>query len=171
MNRTAPDVAILMGSKSDWPIMKEAVLTLKTFGVAAEVRVQSAHRTPDEATAFARSAADRGVKIIIAAAGCAAHLAGVLSANTTLPVIGVPLSGGALDGLDALLSTVQMPGGIPVATMAIGKAGAVNAALFAVEILALSNPALREALARHKAALKESVERANAELQTELEQL
>ncbi len=171
MNHTAPEVAILIGSKSDWPIMKEAVLTLKKFGVAAEVRVQSAHRTPDEAAAFARTAADRGVKVIIAAAGCAAHLAGVLSANTTLPVIGVPLSGGALDGLDALLSTVQMPGGIPVATMAIGKAGAVNAAIFAVEILALSNPALREALARHKAALKESVERANAELESELEQL
>ncbi len=171
MNHTAPEVAILIGSKSDWPIMKEAVLTLKKFGVAAEVRVQSAHRTPDEAAAFARTAADRGLKVIIAAAGCAAHLAGVLSANTTLPVIGVPLSGGALDGLDALLSTVQMPGGIPVATMAIGKAGAVNAAIFAVEILALSNPALREALARHKAALKESVERANAELESELEQL
>ncbi len=171
MSSADPEVAILMGSKSDWPIMKEALLTLKKFGVAAEVRVQSAHRTPDEAAAFARTAAHRGVKIIIAAAGCAAHLAGVLSANTTLPVIGVPLPGGALDGLDALLSTVQMPGGIPVATMAIGKAGAVNAALFAVEILALSNPALREALARHKASLKESVERANVELKTELDQL
>lgn len=171
MNNTSAAVAIVMGSKSDWPIMKEAFLTLKKFGVTAEVRVQSAHRTPDEAAALARTAADRGLKVIIAAAGCAAHLAGVLSANTTLPVIGVPLPGGALDGLDALLSTVQMPGGIPVATMAIGKAGAVNAALFAIEILSLSNPELREALARHKLALKESVDRANAELGAELAQL
>ncbi len=170
MSNGNPEVAIVMGSKSDWPIMKEAWLTLNRFGVRAEVRVQSAHRTPDEAAAFARTAADRGLKVIIAAAGCAAHLAGVLSAHTTLPVIGVPLPGGTLDGLDALLSTVQMPGGIPVATMAIGKAGAVNAALFACEILALSNPEIREALALHKRELKESVARANEQLRAELEQ-
>ncbi len=162
-------VAILMGSANDWPTVKEAWLTLKKFGVEAEVRVQSAHRTPEEVAEFAKTAADRGIRVIIAAAGCAAHLAGVLAANTTLPVIGVPLSGGVLDGLDALLSTVQMPGGVPVATMAVGKAGAINAALFAVQILALSDPALAAKLSEHKQRLKEAVERANEELRAELD--
>lgn len=160
-----------MGSASDWPVVKETYMTLKKFGVAADVRVQSAHRTPDEAAEFARTAADRGYAVIIAAAGCAAHLAGVLAAHSTLPVIGIPMPGGVMDGLDALLSTVQMPGGIPVATVAIGKAGAVNAALLAVEILALSDPALRTALNNHKKTLREGVAKANVELQAELQRM
>lgn len=164
-------VAIVMGSGSDWPSIREAYETLRKFGVAAEVRVQSAHRTPDGAAEFARAAAGRGVQVLIAAAGGAAHLAGVLAAHTTLPVIGIPVQGGALNGLDALLATVQMPGGIPVATVAVGKAGAVNAALLAVQILALSDPALQAALQKHKAALRDSVAKADADLQAELAKL
>lgn len=164
-------VAIVMGSGSDWPSIREAYETLRKFGVAAEVRVQSAHRTPDGAAEFARTAAERGLKVLIAAAGGAAHLAGVLAAHTTLPVIGIPVQGGALNGLDALLATVQMPGGIPVATVAVGKAGAVNAALLAVQILALSDPALHAALQKHKAALRDSVAKADAELQAEIAKL
>ncbi len=164
-------VAIVMGSGSDWPSLKEALLTLRKFGVVAQVKVQSAHRTPDGAAEFARAAAARGLKVIIAAAGGAAHLAGVLAAHTTLPVIGIPVQGGALNGLDALLATVQMPGGIPVATVAVGKAGAVNAALLAVQILALSDPALQAALEAHKASLRESVAKADADLQAEIARL
>jgi phosphoribosylaminoimidazole carboxylase PurE protein len=132
-------VTVVMGSDSDWPVMRESIALLKELGVPCEARVISAHRTPEAAAAFARDAEENGVMVIIAAAGGAAHLAGVLASMTTLPVIGVPLTGWALDGLDALLATVQMPGGIPVATMAIGKAGARNAALFAGEILALGD--------------------------------
>jgi phosphoribosylaminoimidazole carboxylase PurE protein len=164
-------VAIVMGSGSDWPLIKDAYETLRKFGVAAQVKVQSAHRTPDGAAEFARTAASRGLKVIIAAAGGAAHLAGVLAAHTTLPVIGIPVQGGALNGLDALLATVQMPGGIPVATVAVGKAGAVNAALLAVQILALSDPALQAAMETHKAALRDSVAKADAELQAEIAKL
>jgi len=164
-------VAIVMGSGSDWPLIKEAYETLRKFGVAAQVKVQSAHRTPDGAAEFARTAASRGLKVIIAAAGGAAHLAGVLAAHTTLPVIGIPVQGGALNGLDALLATVQMPGGIPVATVAVGKAGAVNAALLAVQILALSDPALQAAMETHKTALRDSVAKADAELQAEIAKL
>lgn len=167
----AATVGIVMGSASDWPLVKEAFLTLKKFGVPTEVRVQSAHRTPDAAAELARTAAERGVRVLIAAAGGAAHLAGVLAAHTTLPVIGIPMPGGALDGLDALLSTVQMPAGIPVATVAIGKAGAINAALLAVEILALSDPALQAAMERHKAHMREGVAKANADLQSDIEAL
>ena len=161
-------VAILMGSKTDWPEIRPAFDTLAKYGVAAEVHVCSAHRTPDAAAAFARDAAGRGLKVIIAAAGSAAHLAGVLAAHTILPVIGIPVAGGALNGIDALYSTVQMPGGIPVATVAVGKAGPVNAALLAVSILALSDPELQRKLEAHKESLRQAVEKANAELQAEL---
>ena len=148
------EVLVVMGSDSDWPIMQETVKTLASFGVKADVRVLSAHRTPDEAAQVAAMAAERGIKVIIASAGMAAHLAGVLAAHTTLPVIGVPQKGGALDGLDALLSMVQMPSGIPVATVALGKAGAVNAAVLAVEILALGNSDLQKQLGKHKADMR-----------------
>jgi 5-(carboxyamino)imidazole ribonucleotide mutase len=125
-----------MGSKSDWDTMSHADATLTEFGVVHECHVMSAHRTPQLATEFASGAADRGIQIIIAAAGGAAHLAGVMAAHTTLPVLGVPMKSDALNGIDSLLSTVQMPAGIPVATLAIGKPGAINAALFAIAILA-----------------------------------
>ena len=133
---TPPLVAIVMGSKSDWDTMSHADATLTEFGVVHECHVMSAHRTPQLATEFASGAADRGIQIIIAAAGGAAHLAGVMAAHTTLPVLGVPMKSDALNGIDSLLSTVQMPAGIPVATLAIGKPGAINAALFAIAILA-----------------------------------
>ena len=131
-----------MGSKSDWETMRHACDMLARFGIAHERRVLSAHRTPDATADYVKSARQRGLKVIIAAAGGAAHLAGVVASHTTLPVLGVPMKGWALDGLDALLATVQMPGGIPVATFAIGKAGAVNAALFAVSLLAFNDPSL-----------------------------
>ncbi len=145
-NDADPLVGILMGSESDWDTMRATADTLAEFGVPREAKVLSAHRTPAETTEYASTAEDRGLRVVIAAAGGAAHLAGVVAAHTTLPVIGVPMRAWALDGLDSLLSTVQMPRGIPVATVAIGKAGAVNAALLAVEILALSDPALRQKL-------------------------
>jgi 5-(carboxyamino)imidazole ribonucleotide mutase len=149
---TTPVVSVMMGSKSDWETMKHTCDTLSQFGIVHEKRVLSAHRTPDEAADFIKTARARGVRIIIAAAGGAAHLAGVCAAHTTLPVLGIPMKGWALDGLDSLLSTVQMPGGIPVATFAIGKAGAVNAAIFAVSMLALSDEALTKKLDGFRAA-------------------
>ncbi len=149
---------MLMGSDSDWPVMSEAVRVLDSFGIANEAQVISAHRTPDRCRAFVRAAAGRGIKVIIAGAGKAAHLAGAVASNTTLPVIGVPLDGG-MNGLDALLSTVQMPGGIPVACVAVGKAGAVNAGLLAVQMLALSDPALAKKLAAHRVKMAREVER------------
>ncbi len=149
-DETIPLVAVMMGSRSDWEVMRHASETLKEFGVAHECRVLSAHRTPDETAEYARSAEQRGIEVVIAAAGMAAHLAGVVAAHTTLPVLGVPLEGSSLKGLDALLSTVMMPGGVPVGTLAIGKAGAVNAALLAVAILANKRPALREKLREHR---------------------
>src|SRR6267378_3822279 len=139
-------VAVLMGSKSDWDTMRATAETLEKFGVAHECHVMSAHRTPALASEFAATADSRGIQVIIAAAGGAAHLAGVMAAHTVLPVLGVPMKSDALNGLDSLLSTVQMPGGIPVGTLAIGKAGATNAALFAVAILANSRPELRQSL-------------------------
>jgi 5-(carboxyamino)imidazole ribonucleotide mutase len=135
-----------MGSKSDWETMKNASETLTRFGVPHESRVLSAHRTPQAATEFASGASARGLKVVIAAAGGAAHLAGVLAAHTLLPVLGVPMESQMLRGMDSLLSTVQMPAGIPVGTLAIGKAGAINAALLAVAILALQRPDLEERL-------------------------
>ena len=141
------DIAILMGSKHDWTVMKAAADTLDEFGITYETRVLSAHRTPAETTDYVRHADAAGTKVFIAAAGMAAHLAGAVAANTTRPVLGVPLAASDLQGLDALLSTVQMPPGVPVATLAIGKAGAINAALLATSILALQRPELHEALA------------------------
>jgi|SRR5687767_9774780 len=141
-----PLVAVIMGSKSDWETMRHADQTLTDFGVAHECKVMSAHRTPHLAADFASSAESRGVEIIIAAAGGAAHLAGVLAAHTVLPVLGVPMKSDALSGMDSLLSTVQMPAGIPVGTLAIGKPGAVNAALLAIAILANQRPELRQKL-------------------------
>lgn len=147
---TNPLVALVMGSDSDLPTVKEATKILTSFGVPFEVRVLSAHRTPEDLTAFVKQAEAAGVQVFIAAAGGAAHLAGVVAAHTTRPVLGIPIQTSSLNGLDSLLSMVQMPGGVPVATMAIGNAGARNAGLFAVQILALSNPGLAEKLARQR---------------------
>lgn len=153
-------VAIVMGSDSDLPVVEKAVGKLAEYGVPCEVHVFSAHRTPDQARAFARGARENGFGVIIAAAGMAAHLAGALAANTTLPVVGIPLKSKALDGVDALLSTVQMPSGIPVAT--VGIDGAANAALLAAEILALSDDALAAKLDAARAAETEKVLAKNA---------
>lgn len=139
-------VNVMMGSKSDWGVMQHVGQTLDRFGIGHESRVLSAHRTPTQAVDYASGAVDRGVEVIVAGAGGAAHLAGVVAAHTPLPVLGVPLQGWALDGMDALLSTVQMPRGVPVGTLAIGKAGAVNAALLAIRILGNSRPDLRRQL-------------------------
>jgi len=152
-----PLVAVIMGSKSDWDTMRHADETLTEFGVAHECRVMSAHRSPGLAAEFASTAESRGVEVLIAAAGGAAHLAGVMAAHTTLPVLGVPMKSDALNGLDSLLSTVQMPGGIPVATLAIGKPGATNAALFAVSILANSRPELRKKLHEFREAQEKKI--------------
>jgi 5-(carboxyamino)imidazole ribonucleotide mutase len=153
----SPLVAVIMGSKSDWETLQHASETLKKFGVAHECRVLSAHRTPLQTTEFVSGAAPRGVEVIIAAAGGAAHLAGVTAAHTVLPVLGVPMQSAALNGMDSLLSTVQMPAGIPVATLAIGKPGAINAALFAVAILATSRPDLRAQLEAYRAEQAQAV--------------
>ena len=149
-------VAIIMGSKSDWETMRHAVETLNHLGVPSEARVLSAHRTPDATTEFARKAAERGLRVIIAGAGGAAHLAGVIAAHTWLPVLGVPIQS-KLQGLDSLLSTAQMPGGIPVGTLAIGDAGAKNAALLAVAILATSDKAIRQKLEAFRKTQSEAV--------------
>src|SRR5437879_2417663 len=145
-----PVVIVLMGSKTDWETMQHASAVLAEFGVEHECRVLSAHRTPKETAEYVSKAESRGVEVVIAAAGGAAHLAGVCAAHTTLPVLGVPMTS-ALNGLDSLLSTAQMPGGIPVGTFAIGKAGATNAGLFAAAILALSRPELKEKLNEFRA--------------------
>jgi 5-(carboxyamino)imidazole ribonucleotide mutase len=142
-----PQVGILMGSASDWPIMEHAARTLRDFGIAWEAEIASAHRSLDKLTGYAAGARGRGLKCIIAGAGAAAHLAGVTAAITDLPVLGVPIDATSLKGMDALLAMVQMPGGIPVATFAIGKAGAVNAALFAVAMLANDDPQMAAKLA------------------------
>ena len=163
-NEKPIEVAVLMGSDSDWTSVEETMRTLRSFGVRCEAQVLSAHRSPGRAAAFARSARRRGVKVLVAAAGGAAHLAGMLAAHTTLPVIGIPIRGGALDGLDALLATVQMPAGVPVATVALDKAGAVNAAVLAVQMLALSRPDLQARLVRHKAQLENKVRAGNRRL-------
>ncbi len=146
-NEPAPLVGVIMGSKSDWETMRRAAETLAEFGVPHECRVVSAHRTPEWMAEYAAQAAGRGLEVIIAGAGGAAHLPGMVAGHTLLPVIGVPIQSRALNGLDSLLSIVQMPAGVPVATMAIGAAGAVNGALLAVAILGLSRPAYRQALA------------------------
>ena len=159
-------VAVIMGSDSDLPVMQSALDTLRQFGVDYEVLVASAHRTPDKVHEFAAGAAERGVKVIIAAAGAAAHLPGVIASYTTLPVIGIPVDSTSVGGLDALLSIVQMPAGIPVATMAIN--GAKNAALFSLQILAAANSQLAEQLVQYRRTLADEVEQKNANLQQKL---
>jgi 5-(carboxyamino)imidazole ribonucleotide mutase len=161
----SPKVLIMMGSDSDLPVMQEAAGILAKFGVPYEIRISSAHRSPVRTMALASEATGRGVRIIIAGAGMAAHLAGVVAAKTTLPVIGVPMPGGALNGVDALYSTVQMPAGIPVATMAIGRAGAKNAGIFAVQILALTDARLEEALGAYRREMDREVEQKDTALQ------
>lgn len=152
-----PKIAIIMGSQSDLETMSEAVNLLKEFGVSYEVRVLSAHRTPEDVAKFAKDARKNGIKVIIAGAGGAAALAGVIAAHTTLPVIGVPIETSSLNGLDSLLSTVQMPAGVPVASMAIGRAGAKNAAIFALEILGASEADTEKKLESYKKSLAKKV--------------
>ncbi len=164
----APVVGIIMGSDSDLPVMQEAFEVLNNFGIPAEITVASAHRSPQRVSEYARSAKRRGLKVLIAGAGGAAHLAGVLAAETSLPVIGVPIESSPLTGWDALLSTVQMPAGVPVATMAVGKAGAKNAAILAAQILALANSKLQERLEHFKEELAEKVAEKAATLQKKL---
>ena len=151
-------VSVVMGSDSDLPVMEETTRTLKTFGIPYEMNVSSAHRSPEKTASYAQGAAGRGIEVIVAGAGGAAHLAGVIAAHTLLPVIGVPIDSSSLKGLDALLSTVQMPSGVPVAVMAIGKAGAKNAAILAAQILALRYPAIRKSLIDYRARLADDVE-------------
>ena len=157
-----------MGSDSDWPLVSKAHETLNALGVPHEVRVLSAHRTPDEAHEYAATAEARGLRVILAAAGGAAHLAGVLAAGTLLPVIGIPVPGGALGGLEALLATVQMPSGVPVATVALSSAGPSNAALLAAQILALGDDSLRERLRARRAAQHDKVLAADKALREKL---
>ena len=168
MAETNPRVLILMGSDSDLDVMMEAARTLEKFGVGYEMDVTSAHRSPERTRAIVTEAPARGVRLFIIGAGAAAHLAGVVAAESTLPVIGVPLDASALKGVDALYATVQMPAGIPVATMAIGKAGATNAAILAVEILALSDEGLQEKLREHKRKLAAGVEQKSAAMRERL---
>lgn len=159
-----PQVSIVMGSDSDLEIMREAGKALDEFGIPYEIDVTSAHRSPDRSADFAKKAADRGIKVIIAAAGGAAHLAGVIAAHTILPVIGVPIPSTSLNGMDSLLSTVQMPPGIPVATVAIGKWGATNAGILAAQILAAADEGMVQKLHAHKAKLARGVEEKSKKL-------
>jgi phosphoribosylaminoimidazole carboxylase PurE protein len=166
VSKNKTPVAVVMGSDSDMAVMQSCIDTLKEFGIEPVVRILSAHRTPEIAAEFAQNAAAEGIRVIIAAAGMAAHLAGALAARTTLPVIGVPLiSSSGLEGVDAFLSTVQMPPGVPVATVAIGKAGAKNAAVLAVQILALADDRLAEKLAEFKKAQAKKVIEKDSALQ------
>jgi phosphoribosylaminoimidazole carboxylase PurE protein len=160
-----PRVAIYMGSASDAPVMEETVKTLKEFGVVCEVAVASAHRSPERAQRLAATAEQRGVEVIIVGAGGAAHLAGVMAAGSILPIIGVPLDSSALKGLDALLATVQMPSGVPVATMAIGKAGARNAGILAAQILARKDGELAKRLHEHKRAMAAAVDESSKQVE------
>jgi len=159
-----PLVSIVLGSNSDLPVMKEAAAVLDDFDVPYEIFLTSAHRTPERTRTFAQAAADRGIQVIVAGAGAAAHLAGVIASYTTLPVIGVPVNAPPLNGLDALLSTVQMPGGVPVATMAIGKAGAKNGALMALRILAIDTTILRDKLKDYGLRMAQGIEEKQEEL-------
>ena len=159
-------VAVIMGSDSDWPQVKAACEELRALGVPFEAHIMSAHRTPETAAAFAKGAREAGFGAVICAAGMAAHLAGAMAANTTLPVIGIPMKGGAMDGLDALLATVQMPSGIPVATVALN--GAKNAAVLAAQILAVEDAALAEKLDAGRARMAEQIAEKEAKLQAEL---
>src|SRR6187431_929148 len=159
-----PQVLILMGSDSDAPVMQAAVETLREFGITSEMTVASAHRSPERVMRLVREAPGRGVKVFIVGAGAAAHLAGVVAAHTSLPVIGVPIDSSALKGMDALLSTVQMPPGVPVATVAIGKPGATNAGVLAAQMIALGQPEMAAKLVAYKKKLAEKVEAAAARL-------
>ena len=161
-------VAILMGSESDWPVMQSTTAVLNELGIRFEVRVTSAHRTPAGTQSYVRDAQDRGCNVFICAAGMAAHLAGAVAAHTVKPVIGVPIDSGPLQGFDALLSTVQMPGGIPVATVAVGKAGAKNAGYLAAQILSLSDAGLAQKLADEREENRAKVEAQNASVQAAL---
>jgi phosphoribosylaminoimidazole carboxylase PurE protein len=165
---TKPLVSIVMGSDSDLEIMREAAKALEGFGIAYEIDVTSAHRSPDRTAEYARKAADRGIRVIIAGAGGAAHLAGVIAAHTTLPVIGVPIPSTSLNGMDSLLATVQMPAGIPVATVAIGKPGATNAGILAAQVLGLASAAVAKKLESHKQNLADSVEEKSRKLKLTL---
>lgn len=167
MANTHPKVGILMGSDSDLEIMREAEKRLDNFGIAYETRIISAHRTPEKAAEYATTAQQRGLQVIICGAGAAAHLAGAIAANTTLPVIGVPIDSSSLKGMDALLATVQMPAGIPVATMAIGKAGAANAGIFAAQIVGRTDSAVANKLEPFKKELAAAVVERDRKLQSE----
>ena len=164
----SPEVAILLGSDSDLPLIEPGLDIFKKFGVSYKVMVNSAHRSPELVRNFALKAREQGIKVLIAAAGGAAHLGGVLASHTILPVIGIPISTKELGGMDSLLSTVQMPSGVPVATVAVGKSGAVNAAVLAVQILALSNADLTKKLLNYKKELEEGVKEKNAKLESPL---
>ena len=164
MSDSKPLVGFLVGSKSDLPFFEKAQATLKEFGVPYELRIASAHRTPAAVTEYASGARERGLRVIIIGAGAAAHLAGVVAAHTTLPVLGVPLPTSPLQGFDALLATVQMPGGIPVATLAVGEAGATNAAVLAIEILSLHDGGLEKKLADYRKGFGDKIARQNREL-------
>ena len=164
-NQPVPKVSVVMGSDSDFSVLEEATLILNRFGIPYELFLTSAHRSPARTAAFAQRAAERGIEVIIVGAGAAAHLAGVIASATHLPVIGVPIDATALRGLDALLATVQMPGGIPVATMAIGKAGARNAALYAIRILSLHDVALKNGLLDYIASMSREVETRHEKIQ------
>lgn len=161
-----PKAALIMGSKSDWPSLEGCVRVLRSFGIEVEVHVASAHRTPEKVAAFADSARDNGFEVIIAAAGKAAHLAGVIAGHTTLPVIGIPMKSSLMDGLDSLLSTVQMPTGIPVATVAVG--GGDNAAYLAAQILSIKYPELADRLTQHRAQMAAAIEADDAAINATL---
>jgi 5-(carboxyamino)imidazole ribonucleotide mutase len=165
--KTQPIVGILMGSDSDLEVMREAEKRLDTFGISYETRILSAHRTPDKAAEYAATAQQRGLEVIICGAGAAAHLAGAIAANTTLPVIGIPIDSSSLKGLDALLATAQMPAGIPVATMAIGKAGAANAGILAAQIVGRKDSAVAAKLKQFKKEMAAGVEERDRKLQSE----
>src|SRR5208283_5176841 len=165
---TKPLVSIVMGSDSDLEIMREAGKALDEFGIAYEIDVTSAHRSPDRSAEFAKNAAERGIQVIIAGAGGAAHLAGVIAAHTTLPVIGVPIPSTSLNGMDSLLSTVQMPAGIPVATVAIGKPGATNAGILAAQMIGLADGAIAKKLLAHKEKLARGAEEKSKKLKSSL---
>jgi len=163
-----PQVSIVMGSDSDLEVMREAGKALEDFGIGYEIDVTSAHRSPDRTAAYARDAASRGIRVIIAGAGGAAHLAGVIAAHTTLPVIGVPMPATSLNGMDSLLATVQMPAGIPVATVAIGKPGATNAGILAAQMIGLADADVAKKLTQHKEKLAKGVEEKSKKLQASL---
>ncbi len=165
-----PRVAVLMGSDSDLPVVENTVETLETLGVAFELRVMSAHRSPDAVEEFARTARQRGLEVIIAAAGGAAHLAGVLAANTTVPIVGLPIPPSRMGGMDSLLSTVQMPSGVPVACVGLGSSGARNAAVLAAQMLAVGDADLRQRLADYKKELSEGVSEADGRVQQWLQE-